>query len=345
MEDVLGVLWFENVFLPNCGEQRPKSLSWTNTKSHEPVGLLKKAKDNNIIILTLPSHSSHVLQPLDKGVFGPLERQYNTVCTEYTSESGHVVTKCVWPKLFKCAWEKSLVRENILSGFRTTGIWPFCREAIPVTAFAPSSDQSVNVLSVNTSCSLPSATATSTIPSPSATSTILSPSATSTVLSPSATSTIPSPSATSTIPSPSATSMIPCQSATSTIPCQSATTSHDNLSAMASTSLVDDSPFSGSGVLPLEPSLSLETPFDDNPLLTLADASLLGDLISSESPSKGISVIDLPLFPELPEGACVNVNVSNGIASLSGSQKYNSETCRNIISETNGDTKSYTDQR
>jgi hypothetical protein len=36
----------------------------------------KLCKDNNIIYIYMPAHSSHLLQPLDVGCFSPLKRAY-----------------------------------------------------------------------------------------------------------------------------------------------------------------------------------------------------------------------------------------------------------------------------
>ena len=54
-------------------------------KSHEAYRTFEPARENNIHILALSPHTTHRLQPLDKGVFGPLSCYYNEACTEYLS--------------------------------------------------------------------------------------------------------------------------------------------------------------------------------------------------------------------------------------------------------------------
>jgi hypothetical protein len=44
--------------------------------SHLTAGFDAFCKENGIICLCMPPHSSHLLQPLDVGVFGPLKRAY-----------------------------------------------------------------------------------------------------------------------------------------------------------------------------------------------------------------------------------------------------------------------------
>ena len=161
MEDVLGHTWFDSVFLKYCGKARPQLLIMDQHESHEVSSLLTKAVEENIVILALPAHNSHWLQPLDKGVFGPLKTFFNKVCSEYTSETQRTVTKCVWPKLIKEAWNMALTPSNIRSGFRTTGIYPLNASAIPSKAFAPS-------LMSNTATSTAASDATATADSESA---------------------------------------------------------------------------------------------------------------------------------------------------------------------------------
>ncbi|XP_033725141.1 jerky protein homolog-like [Pecten maximus] len=75
MEDVLGEKWFADVFIKNIGPCRPQILIMDQHKSHEVIGLLEKARQEEILIFVMPSHSSHFLQPLDKGVFGLLKKK------------------------------------------------------------------------------------------------------------------------------------------------------------------------------------------------------------------------------------------------------------------------------
>jgi hypothetical protein len=80
-EDVLGTLWFKKLFLPNCGAARPQLLIMDGHHSHEVTELLETAKKEHIEILTIPPHSSHWLQPLDKGCFSSLSKAYHTECS------------------------------------------------------------------------------------------------------------------------------------------------------------------------------------------------------------------------------------------------------------------------
>ena len=49
-----------------------------NHQSHLAVDCLMFAKENGIHIITLPPHTSLKTQPLDRSVFGPMNKYYNS---------------------------------------------------------------------------------------------------------------------------------------------------------------------------------------------------------------------------------------------------------------------------
>ncbi|XP_062566558.1 uncharacterized protein LOC134228881 [Saccostrea cucullata] len=139
MCDLLGELWFKSVFLQNCGPRRPQLLVLDSHSSHEVLGLLEAAISENILIMALPPHTSHHLQPLDKAVFGPFSKAYGRACSEFmTNHPNHEINKSTWPRIFKSAWEASVTPDNIKSGFRATGIWPMNVSALPDYVYLPS---------------------------------------------------------------------------------------------------------------------------------------------------------------------------------------------------------------
>ncbi|KAF1983142.1 DDE-domain-containing protein [Aulographum hederae CBS 113979] len=84
------------------------------------------AKDNKVFILYLPAHTSHILQPLDLGVFGPLKTKYSQQLQKLaTFTDGTDIKKNMFLALYKQARIEGLTSSNIKTGFRTTGIWPF----------------------------------------------------------------------------------------------------------------------------------------------------------------------------------------------------------------------------
>ena len=139
MEDVLGVEWFRNVFLANCGPQRPQLLLLDSHSSHEVLGLLEKAKEEDIHIFTFPPHTTHYLQPLDRSCFGPLSAKYNQVCSIHLAKDPcNEVTKRSFPGLFAKAWDLAMTPANVKAGFAASGIYPFNPAAVPSSAYSPS---------------------------------------------------------------------------------------------------------------------------------------------------------------------------------------------------------------
>jgi hypothetical protein len=68
MDRELFTKWFFSVFVPNCGRTRPVLLIMDNHDSHISIPVVEKAIAENIVLLGLPGHSTHILQPLDVNV-------------------------------------------------------------------------------------------------------------------------------------------------------------------------------------------------------------------------------------------------------------------------------------
>ncbi|XP_046549403.1 uncharacterized protein LOC124259325 [Haliotis rubra] len=139
MEDQLGERWFEDHFLKYCGSERPQLIILDSHSSHETLGFLEKARENNVTVLAFPPHTTQWLCPLDKSVFSSLSREWNFGCSDYMSSSpNNIVCKWEWPRLFRASYDKAFTASNIINGFRKCGIFPFNPTAIPRSAFAPS---------------------------------------------------------------------------------------------------------------------------------------------------------------------------------------------------------------
>ena len=74
-----GLEWLKKVFIPQTRPQDPSEarlLVLDGHGSHESTEFMWECFQNNIHLLFLPPHTSHVLQPLDLAVFGPLKQAY-----------------------------------------------------------------------------------------------------------------------------------------------------------------------------------------------------------------------------------------------------------------------------
>ncbi|KAJ8935841.1 hypothetical protein NQ314_012619 [Rhamnusium bicolor] len=84
----------------------------------------------NIEMFCLPAHTSHLVQPLDVGVYKAVKASWNGILRNYYNETGYKnVDKLVLPTLMKKISEYAcLSRANTIGGFEGSGIYPLCKE-------------------------------------------------------------------------------------------------------------------------------------------------------------------------------------------------------------------------
>ncbi|CAB3256886.1 unnamed protein product [Arctia plantaginis] len=98
--------------------------------------MLEFAHQNEIILISMPSHTSHYLQPLDRSVFKSLKTHFYEQCRLWMKQnSGRRITRLSFGALLNRAWGKAASAENAISGFRATGVYPLNPEAIPDYAY------------------------------------------------------------------------------------------------------------------------------------------------------------------------------------------------------------------
>jgi hypothetical protein len=134
MEAPQFVDFFKSVVIPYCKKyEGPKLLIFDGHASHISLDVIRLAKDNNIHLLALPAHSSHVLQPLDYAVYGPVKKAWRKIVDEYfRTHSFRNVEKSVFASLYAQIKNNNLgfLRRHIVAGFEATGIFPFNPKAL-----------------------------------------------------------------------------------------------------------------------------------------------------------------------------------------------------------------------
>ena len=114
--------WF-HFFLQNIPLARPVLVIEDGHSSHISIEVIEEARKNDVHLLCLPAHTTHILQPLDVAVFKSLKGNYNKACKRYlASHPGQVITSQVITGVLAEAWPKSMTPVNIMSGFRKCGI-------------------------------------------------------------------------------------------------------------------------------------------------------------------------------------------------------------------------------
>jgi len=110
-----------------------------NHESHCSFEVVKYAKDNGIVLVTFPPHTTHRLQPLDVGVLGPFKSKVKIAQNDWmTNNPGKTLKIHDLPNLVKEPFQLSFNLRNITSAFSKTGLWPFSRLVFTDDDFAPS---------------------------------------------------------------------------------------------------------------------------------------------------------------------------------------------------------------
>lgn len=71
------------VKMTSSTKNNPTLVIMDNHESHLSPMVLNIAKDNGVILLTIPPHTSHKLQALDVSVFGPFQTYYNAAADSW----------------------------------------------------------------------------------------------------------------------------------------------------------------------------------------------------------------------------------------------------------------------
>ena len=103
----------------NCSNNNKVLLIMDNHGTHVKLEVVDLVRGSCIVILTLQPHCSHKLQPLDRAVFGPFKRFYNSACNEWMlNHPGKQIMIYNITTIAGLAYPKGFVPANIMSGFR-----------------------------------------------------------------------------------------------------------------------------------------------------------------------------------------------------------------------------------
>lgn len=96
--------------------------------SHVSFKFVQYCTDRKIIALCLPPHSTHILQPLDVGVFGPLAKEYRSL----VSKGSIFGAVCIDNEQFLQYYfqARKTITRNIPGAWRGAGLYPYNPEYI-----------------------------------------------------------------------------------------------------------------------------------------------------------------------------------------------------------------------
>lgn len=129
-------------------EDDPVLLILDNHSSHCTLEAINFCRNNFIVLLSLPPHASHKMQPLDRCFFGPMKSAFSSECDKWMVQNpGRPVTLKQMSSLFHAAYSKVATIQICEKAFATTGLYPYNPDVFTEEDFAPSevTDQQLHI--------------------------------------------------------------------------------------------------------------------------------------------------------------------------------------------------------
>ena len=141
-DDYLCTQWFEHTFIPQTKtrnvSQLPILLIYDGDGSHTTPEMRQLAHEHGIELFCLPPHTTHRTQPLDVGVFGPLQRRWMERCDDVLEETGEEIWKVDFVKEYMVARNLAFVPDTITKAWKKAGDCPLNPDIFTPADFAPS---------------------------------------------------------------------------------------------------------------------------------------------------------------------------------------------------------------
>jgi len=141
MQSEIFIFWFKKfIEFSKPSAEKPVLLILDGHATHtKSIELINIARANHVILLCLPPHCSHRMQPLDVTFMGPLSTYYQQEVRQWLAmHPGRAVTIHQVAKLYGKAYTRAAVMQTAINGFRSTGIYPLNRYIFPEHLFVPS---------------------------------------------------------------------------------------------------------------------------------------------------------------------------------------------------------------
>lgn len=109
-------MWLANHFIPNLPPARPVVLLIDSHESHLDLETFQLAEKNGVHIYALLKNATHMLQPADVSLFGPMKKSWYKSLREFNQKNPNVdINKKNFCAVFKPTWEE-VMTPTILSG-------------------------------------------------------------------------------------------------------------------------------------------------------------------------------------------------------------------------------------
>lgn len=122
-------LQFMHHFIKNVRPSidKPALLLFDNYDSHVSIPVIDLAKRSGVVLMTFHPHTSHKMQPLDRGVFGPIKSFYRSAANNWMLSPGNAgkpISIYEIAALVGAAYPKAFTPNNIIKGFKSSGLYP-----------------------------------------------------------------------------------------------------------------------------------------------------------------------------------------------------------------------------
>ena len=124
----IGLHWLKTVFDRYTKDRtigRYRLLILDGHNSHATPEFDQYCIDQSIIVLCMPPHSSHLLQPLDVGCFSVLKQSYGRYIERLINRGVNHIDKLEFLPLYQQARSEALHEKNIRNSFAATGLVPY----------------------------------------------------------------------------------------------------------------------------------------------------------------------------------------------------------------------------
>ena len=102
--NAIGLEWLQKVFDPATREKadgQPRLLICDGHNSHISGDFISYCIESNIILMLLPAHTSHLLQPLDVGLFSPLKSAISSSLDRLIRTKVSRIQKAEWLDIYQ----------------------------------------------------------------------------------------------------------------------------------------------------------------------------------------------------------------------------------------------------
>jgi hypothetical protein len=133
--------WLTTLFEPETrrNDEKRRLLLLDGHGSHLTARFIAFCIDKNIDLVCLPPHTSHLLQPLDVGVFSPLKRALSAEIEKLFCLDTRRIPRIEWTEAYIIARSRAFTSRSIESSFRASGIYPISPITILSTLRMPTS--------------------------------------------------------------------------------------------------------------------------------------------------------------------------------------------------------------